>query len=81
MPCAACFSLPKAIEAFDRYVDWRYARGHGVALDRREYRGLMPETRLIVTQKGGPFELSAKRRVNFEGDAMSIWLPTACKAT
>lgn len=70
--CARCLFLayPKAIEAFDRYVDWRYARGHGVALDRREYRGLMPETRLIVTHKGGPFELSVKRRVNFEDDAI-----------
>ncbi|MFX1767718.1 MULTISPECIES: tyrosine-type recombinase/integrase [Paraburkholderia] len=58
----------KAVEALDRYVEWRYRRGHGMSLDRREYRGLMPRTRLIVTQKGGAFELSTKRRVNFEGD-------------
>ncbi|MEX3686445.1 tyrosine-type recombinase/integrase [Paraburkholderia sp. BR14263] len=30
----------------------------------------MPHTRLILTQKGGPFELSVKRRVNFEGEAV-----------
>ncbi|WP_431825693.1 tyrosine-type recombinase/integrase [Burkholderia sp. F1] len=28
----------------------------------------MPRTRLILTQKGGPFELSVKRHVNFAGD-------------
>lgn len=28
----------------------------------------MPRTRLILTQKGGPFELSVKRRVNFDGE-------------
>ena len=39
-------------------------------MDRGEYRGLMPRTRLILTQKGGPFELSVKRRVNFDGETV-----------
>lgn len=30
----------------------------------------MLRTRLILTQKGGAFELSAKRRVNFEGETV-----------
>jgi integrase len=60
----------KAREAFDRYVEWRYARGDGVSLDKREYRGLLQRTRVILTRKGGPFELSVKRRVNFEGEAV-----------
>lgn len=30
----------------------------------------MPRTRLILTQKGGPFELSVKRRVNFDGETV-----------
>lgn len=42
----------------------------GTALDRREYRGLMPETRLILTQKGSAFELSVKRRINLDGDTV-----------
>jgi hypothetical protein len=50
------------------YIQWRYQRGAGAALDRREYRGLMPHTRLILTQKGGAFELSVKRWVNFDGE-------------
>ncbi|WP_412530399.1 tyrosine-type recombinase/integrase [Burkholderia lata] len=69
---ARCLFLahPRAVETFDRYVEWRYRRGAGASLDRREYRGLMSKTRLILTQKGGPFELSVKRRVNFEGEAV-----------
>lgn len=72
---ARCVFLahPRALEAFDRYVEWRYRRGHGVSLDRHEYRGLMPRTRLILTQKGGPFELSMKRRVSFDGEPMAYW--------
>lgn len=69
-PRCVFLSHPKAIEAFDRYVEWRYSRGHGVSLDRSEYRGLMPRTRLIQTQKGSAFELSVKRRVNFAGEVM-----------
>nr|WP_269766006.1 tyrosine-type recombinase/integrase [Burkholderia ubonensis] len=69
-PRCVFLSHAKAIEAFERYVEWRYRRGHGVSLDRREYRGLMPRTRLILTQKGGGFELSVKRRVNFEGKSV-----------
>ncbi|MFM0068964.1 tyrosine-type recombinase/integrase [Paraburkholderia aspalathi] len=60
----------RTITAFDRYIEWRYQRGAGAALDRREYRGLMPHTRLILTQKGSAFELSVKRRVNFDGETV-----------
>lgn len=69
-PRCIFLSHTKTIEAFDRYVEWRYRREHGVSLGRRNYRGLMPRTKLILTQKGGPFELSVKRRVNFEGESM-----------
>lgn len=30
----------------------------------------MPRTRLVLTQKGGAFELSTKRRVNFDGESV-----------
>jgi integrase/recombinase XerD len=69
-PRCVFLSHPRALEAFDRYVEWRYIRADGVLLDKCEYRGLMPHTRLILTQRGGPFELSVKRRVNFEGEAV-----------
>ncbi|KUZ89148.1 integrase [Burkholderia ubonensis] len=72
---ARCVFLahPRAVDAFDRYVEWRYQRGAGASLDRREYRGLMPRTRLILMQKGAPFELSVKCRVSFDGQAVEYW--------
>jgi integrase/recombinase XerD len=69
----AFLSHPRTIDAFDRYVEWRYERGAGTASDRREYRGLMPHTRLILTQKAAPFGLSVKRRVNFDGHKVEYW--------
>lgn len=62
----------RSIDVLDRYIEWRYGRSAGAALDRREYRGLMSRTRLILTQKGGPFELSVQRRVNFDGETSRI---------
>ncbi|MEQ0776501.1 site-specific integrase [Paraburkholderia tropica] len=69
-PRCVFLSHAKTVEALDRYIEWRYYRGHGAALDRREYRGLMPRTKLIVTQKGGAFELSVKRRIDFAGQVV-----------
>ena len=51
-----------------RYIEWSYTCGMGAALRRRDYRGLMPRTRLVVTQKGGPFELSLKRGTSRDGE-------------
>jgi integrase len=69
-PRCVFLSHAKNVEAFERYVEWRYRRGHGVSWDRREDRGLMPRTRSILMQKCGAFELSVKRRVNFEGESV-----------
>ncbi|CAE6818888.1 hypothetical protein R69888_06010 [Paraburkholderia haematera] len=69
-PRCIYLSDARTIAAFERYIEWRYQRGAGVALDRKEYRGLTPYTRLILTQKGGAFELSVKRRANFDGEAV-----------
>lgn len=69
-PRCIYLSHERTIAAFDGYIEWRYQRGAGAALDRREYRGLMPQTRLILTQKGSAFELSVKRRVNFDGETV-----------
>jgi integrase/recombinase XerD len=60
-PRCIYLSHARTIDALDRYIQWCNQRGAGTALDRREYRGLVPRTRLILTQKGGPFELSVKR--------------------
>jgi integrase/recombinase XerD len=69
-PRSIYLSHPRTVAALDRYIEWRYQRGAAVSLDRREFRGLMPLSRLILTQKNGPFELSTKRRVNTSGEAV-----------
>lgn len=61
-------SHPKTIAALERYIEWRWQHGKGTALDRRTWRGLMPETTLVLTQKGSRYELSAKRRINEAGE-------------
>lgn len=61
-------SHPKTVAALERYIEWRWQRGKGTALDRRMWRGLMPQTTLILTHKGGPYELSVKRRINDAGE-------------
>ncbi|MGF6265449.1 integrase/recombinase XerD [Paraburkholderia youngii] len=66
-PRSIYLSHQQTVAALQRYIEWRYARGMGAALDRRDYRGLMPNTRLVLTQKGGPFELSVKRRTSSDG--------------
>ena len=50
----AYLTNPKLIAAMDRYIEWRLAKRFGCSLDGRQYRGLMPKTRLILTWKGGP---------------------------
>lgn len=55
-------------EALDAYIEWRWAKGHATELDRRRYRGLSPQTVLIVTRRGGAFELSQKPRVLAGGE-------------
>lgn len=64
-------SHPKTVAALERYIDWRWTHGKGTALDRRMWRGLMPETTLVLTHKGGPYELSVKRRINEAGEQVA----------
>lgn len=66
----AYLTNPKLIAAMDRYIEWRLAKRFGCSLDGRQYRGLMPKTRLILTWKGGPYELNTKRARNAAGEAV-----------
>lgn len=66
----AYLTNPKLIAAMDRYIEWRKAKHFGCSLDERQYRGLLPETKLILTWKGGPYELSTKRTVNTAGETI-----------
>lgn len=42
----AYLTNPKLIAAMERYIAWRKAKDFGCSLDGRQYRGLMPETKL-----------------------------------
>lgn len=66
----AYLTNPKLIAALERYIQWRKDKHFGCALDDRQYRGLMPETKLILTWKGGPYELSPKRITNVDGEVI-----------
>lgn len=66
----AYFTNSKLIAAMERYIVWRQAKHFGCSLDNRQYRGLMPETRLILTWKGGAYELNTKRIVNSAGEVV-----------
>lgn len=66
----AYLTNPKLITALERYILWRRAKDFGCALDDRLYCGLRPETRLILTWKGGPYELSVKRATNVTGEVV-----------
>lgn len=64
-------SHPKTGAALERYIELRWANDKGAAMDRRMYRGLMSQTCLILTHKGGPYELSVKRRTNEAGEQVN----------
>ena len=61
-------SHPKTIAALERYSERRWQNNKGTAMDRSKWRGLMLQTPLILTHKGGPYELSVKRRINDAGE-------------
>jgi integrase/recombinase XerD len=60
----------RTVEALERYLEHRHAKGHGVQLGQERYRGFYPETALILTHKGSKFYLNTKRRVNFDGESV-----------
>lgn len=66
----AYLTNPKLIAALERYITWRQAKHFGCSLDNRQFRRLMPETRLILTWKGGPYELNTKRATNAAGEVV-----------
>lgn len=66
----AYLTHPKLVAALDRYIEWRCRKGFGSALDKRLFRGLLPETKLVLTWKGGAYELTTKRLTNSVGEVV-----------
>ncbi len=65
------------IDALDLYIEHRWAEGLGTELARAMYRGLSPETTLILSHKGSSFALTNKRRTLVGGEVEDYW---ACDA-
>lgn len=52
---------PKCLASIEQWIDMRLRRGWGVNSEI-EYRGLRPDSRLVMTHKGQAFELAFKHR-------------------
>lgn len=65
-----CIYLTHAqtVAALNLYLELRIERGLGTEMTSERYRGLSPETALILTHKGSRFYLNTKRRINEAGD-------------
>lgn len=65
-----CMYLSHALtlSALERYLSYRIERSHGTQLTADRFRGLSPETALILTFKGSRFYLNVKRRINEAGE-------------
>jgi integrase/recombinase XerD len=61
-------SHAKAIEALDRYLNYRIVRRLRTTGDFGFYRGLEPASKLILTHKGYKFHLNTKRRLSWAGE-------------
>lgn len=61
-PRIAVPGYPKLREALETYLSYRLRNRLGCALSSTEWRGLMPFTKLLLTHRGGGFELVKKRR-------------------
>lgn len=71
---------PRLREALDRYLDYRVANDLGCDLDRSRYRGLMPETKLLLTHRGAGYELVRKTRTLPDGRQEDYWAADALEA-
>lgn len=69
----AYLTNPKLVAVLERYIAWRQAKHFGCSLNPGHYRGLMPESKVILTWKGGPYALSLKRVANAAGEIMDYW--------
>lgn len=64
---------PDLIAALDAYIEWRWSKGHATELDRKRFRGLCPTTPLVVTRRGGGYELAPKPRTLQDGSLETYW--------
>lgn len=69
----AYFTNPDVIEAMEQYIAWRKQRDFGCSLLDTRFRGLMPDTRLILTWKGSAYQLNKQVVRNSAGEDVTYW--------
>lgn len=65
------------IDALERYLEHRIARRWRLSYDPKRYRGLWPDSKLVLTFKGYKYSMNCKRRVNNAGEQIDY---VACDA-
>lgn len=61
-------SSPQLRQAIDRYCDYRQSHGLGVVPGgTQEYRGLVPDLPLILSERGTAFNMAPKKRTMADG--------------
>ncbi|WP_054287132.1 tyrosine-type recombinase/integrase [Gulbenkiania mobilis] len=71
---------PKLRQAVEAYLSYRLRNRLGCTLSATEWRGLMPLTKLLLTHRGGGFELVRKRRTLPDGRKAEYWAADALEA-
>lgn len=64
----AYFTNPKLIAALEAYLTYRIEHQLKMSGETHRYRGLRPDTKLILSLKGEKFYLNTKRRMNMDGE-------------
>jgi integrase/recombinase XerD len=59
---------PKTVLALECYLNHRISRGMGTELSAERYRGLAPQSCLVLAGKGRKFAMNTKRRINEAGE-------------
>ena len=65
------------VEALDNYLALRVERRWRMSDDAKKYRGLRPDSALILTFKGYRYSMNCKRRINHAGEQVDY---AACDA-
>lgn len=65
------------IAALDDYLTLRIDKRWRMGADPKRYRGLRPDSKLVLTFKGFAFSMNAKRRVSYSGEQIDY---AACDA-
>lgn len=73
-------TAPKLRHALESYLDFRIKDGLGCVLVADNYRGLLPESKLLLTHRGGGFELVRKTRNLPDGRQEDYWAADALEA-